>query len=181
MSLNRTLGILFVAALLSGCTHKADASAQVKSALAPFTAGRDQAATLIAAQKQSLGAADLNSLEVAYSALEAKGNAYAGFIVEAATASSFDDGRNQRYADDLVRAIHAFNQGFSALSASKVSALPDAWVAPFAGSLHGKWSQYQPSVGRLTPQQNGDLIALIKTDTVWPNFENIATEKIKVH
>ncbi|HEX3670871.1 MAG TPA: hypothetical protein VHT92_04110, partial [Candidatus Cybelea sp.] len=88
MSLNRILGVLCVAALLAGCNHKApDATAQVKSALAPFTAGRDQATALVAAQKQSLGAADLNTLEVAYTALEAKGNAYAGFIVEAATAS----------------------------------------------------------------------------------------------
>jgi hypothetical protein len=178
MSLTRSLGVLCIAALLSGCTHKADAAAQVKSALAPFTAGRDQAVALVAAQKQSLGAADLNTLEVLYTALEAKGNAYAGFIVEAATASSFDDGRNQRYADDLVRAIHAFNQGFAALSASKASALSDAWVAPFAASLHGKWSQYQPLVTRLSPQQNLDLIAKIKHDTVWPNFEDIATEKV---
>ncbi|HYL28242.1 MAG TPA: hypothetical protein VEW74_10450 [Candidatus Nitrosotalea sp.] len=166
-------------AVVSGCTHKPDAAGQVSAALGPFTATRGQAVALVAAQKRSLGPADLNTLSVLYTALQAKANAYAGFIVEGVTASSFDDSRNERYADELSHAIAAFDHGFAGIAASKQDALSQAWVPSFSASLHAKWSQYQPLQARLSAQQNLNLVAQIKRDTVWPNFEDIATESLR--
>jgi hypothetical protein len=170
------LGMALV--LVSGCTHKPDAAAQVSAALEPFTSARNQSVTLVATQKRALGPSDLNTLEVLYSTLEAKANAYAGFIVEGVTAASFDDSRNERYADDLSHAIAAFDHGFAALSASKQGAISASWIPAFSTSLHAKWSQYQPLLSHLSAQQNLDLVAQIKRDTVWPNFEDIATEAV---
>jgi hypothetical protein len=63
-------------------------------------------------------------------ALEEKANAYASFIVEAVTTSSFDPNRNAAYAANLANAIAAFNKAFAALVATKQTMITGAWVPP---------------------------------------------------
>ncbi len=172
-------GLLFTA-LVSGCSHRADPAQELNSALAPFSQARDQAVDLVATAKHSLGASDLNTLAVSYAALEEKGNAYAGFFVEAVTASSFDADRNAKYASNLTQAIKTFNKSFASISPpNQVGAgVQDAWIPAFSNSLTAYWKKYQAAITGLSPQSKADLVKKLQARTVWPNYENIATESL---
>jgi hypothetical protein len=163
--------------LLGGCAHKA-ASTQIQEGLSPFSAARNQAIALVANTKHSLDAASLNTLAVNYTSLEEKANAYASFMVEAVNTSSFDPNRNAAYAANLTKAIVAFNKAFAALIATKQTTIASAWVPPFAQTLQAHWNQYHGSLAKMSPQTKADLIAELKRETVWPNYEDIATETL---
>ncbi len=170
------VGLIFVA----GCTHHKDAAQELNSAIAPFTQSRDEAVQLITSAKRSLGADDLNTLAVDYTALEEKGNAYAGFLTESVTATSFDADRNAKYASDLSQAIKAFNKAFASVRpANQAGAtVQSAWIPAFSDSVVAYWKQYQAGIGQLSPQTKADLVKGLKAKTVWPNYENIATESL---
>jgi hypothetical protein len=163
--------------LLAGCAHRA-ASTQIQDGLSPFSAARNQAIALVASTKHSLGAADLNTLAVTYTSLEEKANAYASFMVEAVTASSFDPNRNAAYAANLAKAIATFNRAFAALVATRQPMIADEWVPSFAQTLQAHWNQYNGTLSKMSPQTKADLIAQLKRETVWPNYEDIATESV---
>ena len=165
-----TAALLFVA----GCAHQA----QFQDGLAPFSDTRSQTVGLVAHAKRSLDAADINTLAVAYTALEEKANAYASFMVEAVTATSFDSSRNDKYAGDLATAIAGFDRSYATLVATKRATIADAWVQSFAQSLQTRWNQYSGTIAKMSPQQKADLIAKLKRQTVWPNYEDIATEPL---
>lgn len=168
---------IIVALAVIGCTHKS-ASSQISSGVAPFSTTRNQAIGLVAYTKRSLGAADVNTLAVAYTTLQEKANAYASFMVEAVTTSSFDPARNAKYASDLNKAIANFNKSYDTMEGSRNDVVTGKWVAPFADSLQNRWDQYSGIIAKMSPQQKADLIADLKRQTVWPNYEDIATEAV---
>ena len=165
---------------IAGCAHHKDAVQELDTATAPFTQSRDEAVGLVAETKHSLGAADLNTLAVDYSDLQEKGNAYAGFLSESLTAESFDANRNAKYAADLTVAIKNFNKTFASVRPANQTAAPvqSAWIPAFSDSIATYWKQYQAGAVQLTPQTKADLIKELKKKTVWPNYENIATETL---
>lgn len=172
------LGAMLFVTIAAGCTHKASASAQISDGLQPFTWTRNQTVALIAHNKRTLAAADINTLSVAYSDLEEKANAYASFMVEVVTTSSFDPARNTQYASDFEKAIAAFDKAYNSVVVARYQITNTAWVPSFAQNLQTRWTQYGPAVAQMSPQTKSDLIAQVKRDTVWPNYENIATEPV---
>jgi len=157
------------------CSHTTSPSAQIKDGFAPFSATRNQTVGFVSTTKRSLGASDMNTLAVAYTSLQEKANAYAGFMVEAITTSSFDPARNAKYAGDLASAIASFDKTFTALSTAHQT-IADTWVPSFAQSIQTRWDRYSGLIANMSPQTKADLIADIKRNTVWPNYEDIATE-----
>jgi hypothetical protein len=162
---------------LIGCSHKT-ASSQISSGLAPFSTSRNQALGLVAHTKRTLGAADANTFAVAYTDLQEKANAYAGFMIEAVTTSSFDPARNAKYSSDLSKAIADFNKSYDSMEGAHQDVVGGKWVAPFAQSLQNRWDQFSGIITGMSPQTKADLIAELKRDTVWPNYEDIATEPV---
>jgi hypothetical protein len=171
-----------VAALLfavaTGCAHKQSAYSQISSGFSDFSYTRNETVALVGSTKRSLAPADINTLSVAYTALQEKANAYVDFMVEAVTTQSFDAMRNTQYAGDFAKAIANFNKVFDGLVASNRAMIADAWVPTFAQNLETQWNQYSGAIGRMSPQAKLDAIADLKRNTVWPNFENISTEKV---
>jgi hypothetical protein len=167
-----------LAALAAGCTHQSSPSAQVNAGLAPFATTRNQALGLVANTKRSLQSADVNTLDVAYTDLEEKANAYAGFMVEAVTTSSFDAGRNAQYASDLQGAIVKFDKAVAPLAQTRKPPISETWVPSFAQTLQTRWSQYSALIAKMSPQTRATLVADIKREMVWPNYEDIATEPL---
>ena len=167
---------VFVAFAIAGCSHKA--SSQISGGVAPFSTARNQAIGLVAHTKRSLGASDVNTLAVAYTSLQEKANAYASFMVEAVTTSSFDATRNAKYASDLGKAIADFNKSYDSIEADHHDVVPGTWVAPFAQTLQTRWNQYSGTIAQMSPQTKADVIADLKRQTVWPNFEDISTEPV---
>jgi hypothetical protein len=175
---NATVAAMLFITIAAGCTHKASPSAQISQGLAPFTTSRNQTVALVAHNKHALGASDINTLSVAYSDLQEKANAYASFMVEAVTTSSFDPARNTQYASDFEKAIAKFDKAYDSVVATRFPIANTAWVTPFSQNLQARWSQYGTAVAQMTPQTKADLITELKRDTVWPNFEDIATESV---
>jgi len=168
---------IFVALAIAGCSHKS-ASSQISSGVAPFSTTRNHAIGVVGATKRSLGPEDMNTLAVAYTDLQEKANAYASFMVEAVTTSSFDPARNAKYASDLGKAIANFNKSYDALEAIHADVVAGTWVTPFAQTLQARWSQYSDVIAKMSPQTKAALIADLKRQTVWPNYEDIATEAV---
>jgi hypothetical protein len=163
-----------------GCTHHTDAVHELNSAVAPFTQSRDEAVQLVTNAKHVLGASDLNTLAVDYSALQDKGNAYAGFLTESVATTSMDAGKNAEDATALAQAIKTFNKSFAAISPASLAgaSVKSAWIPAFSDSVTAYWKQYQSALAGLSPQTKADLIKELKAKTVWPNYENIATEPL---
>jgi hypothetical protein len=132
---------------------------------------------LVAYTKRSLGAEDLNTLAAAYTSLQEKANAYASFMVEAITTSSFDQTRNDKYAADLRNAIGKFDKAFSAVAPTR-QRIAGTWVPSFAQSLQTRWDEYNGLIAQMSPQTKANLIADIKRNTVWPNYEDISTQPV---
>jgi len=173
----RWVVVIFLAFAIAGCSHKS-ASSQISAGVAPFNTSRNHAVGVVAATKRSLGAADVNTLAVAYTDLQEKANAYASFMVEAVTTSSFDPTRNAKYASDLAKAIAGFNKSYDSLEAIHADVVAGTWVTPFAQTLQTRWGQYSGVIAKMSPQTKADLIADLKRQTVWPNYEDIATEPV---
>ena len=78
--------------------------------------------------KRTFDAPSINQLMLAYTDLELKSNAYAGFLVESAKIGTFDTRKNDEYALGLRSAIDAFNVTYATLqSASPVPAKPSGF------------------------------------------------------
>ena len=174
----RLVVVAMLSLVVAACSHTATPSSQVQDGFAPFSSTRNQAVGLVSNTKRSLGSEDANTLAAAYTALEEKANAYAGFMVEAITTSSFDLSRNTKYAADLTAAIAAFDRSVAPLSTTHQRALASAWLPTFAVSLQSHWDRYSGVIAQMSPQTKANLIAEIKRDTVWPNYEDIATEPV---
>ncbi|MGA8576637.1 MAG: hypothetical protein WB609_13255 [Candidatus Cybelea sp.] len=99
-------------------------------------------------------------------------------MVEAIGTSSFDAARNGRYAADLGTAIATFDKAFDALTATHRAKLASAWVPSFAQTLQARWDTYNGLIAKMSPQMKADVIADLKRETVWPNYEDIATESV---
>jgi hypothetical protein len=152
----------------------------VSRGLAPFTSARAQTLELIVDAKHSLGAQDLNTLDLAYSDLQQKANAYASFLVRSAGATSFDTDQNTLCAENLRKAIIAFNKTFVTISPSNMTnaSVRDAWVTDFSTSVNNFWNQNGARISSLPPDTKIALANEMRTDTLWPNYESIATEPI---
>ncbi len=177
-SFRQLLAAAVLGLVVAACSHTASPSAQINSGFAPYSSTRNQAVGLVASTKQSLGAADLNTLDVAYTDLEEKANAYASFMVEAIATSSFDAAKNDKYSADLATAIARFDKAFAPLSVTRRQTVAETWVPSFAQSLQAHWDQYSGAIAKMSPQSKAALIADIKRNTVWPNYEDIATEPL---
>lgn len=167
--------------VVAGCAHKPSPSSQIDDAFSPFSTTRNQTVALVGNTKRSLDASDVNTLAVAYTRLQEKANAYADFMVEAVTTSSFDPARNVKYANDFASAISSFDKSYASLLATHQTMLGASWVSPFAQTLQARWDEYSGVIAKLTAQQKADLIKAVKRDTVWPNYEDIATEPVGSH
>ena len=166
--------------MAAGCAHHTDPVHELNSEIAPFTHSRDQAVELVTTSKHSLGASDLNSLAVSYGALQEKGDAHAAFLVEVISDASFNGDRNAKYASNLTQAIKTFNKSFASVSAANQTGatVQSAWIPAFSNSITAYWAQYHTAMAAISPQMMADLIKQLKAETVWPNYENIATEPI---
>jgi hypothetical protein len=175
----RLVGIV-VACLVAGCTHHTDAAQEMQKAVAPFTQARDEATALVTTGKHTLGAADLNSLAVMYSALEEKGNAYAGFVIQVANENTFDAQKNGEHAADLTKAIASFNKSFASIRPASMNGanVDGTWVPQFAASVASYWNRYQTALAAMSPEQKAALIKQLKAKTIYPNYENIATQPL---
>lgn len=173
-------GALSAAMLLGGCTHHTSPTQELNNAVAPFTQTRDDTIVVVATAKRSLGAADLNSLAVAYTTLEEKANIYAHFVVDSVRSGSFDNSQNAQYAANLDEAVSTFDKAFAQIVPAKLAsnAPQNAWVSPFAAAVTADWAKYGSEIGSLTPQMRADLIKDLQLKMVWPNYENIATEPV---
>ncbi|MGB8909636.1 MAG: hypothetical protein WCC84_12905 [Candidatus Cybelea sp.] len=173
-------GALLGAIILSGCTHHANPDQELTAGIAPFTDSRDKIVRLVASAKHSLGAEDLNSLAVVYTPLEEKANAYAHFLVESVSSTSFDADQNNVRALELTEAISTFNKNFAKIASSKqaASATPSAWVAPFAAKVATDWGKYDAAMNAMSSPAKADLIKQLRNATLWPNYEDIATEPL---
>jgi hypothetical protein len=178
-TMNRQLftTLMLVLVAFAACAHRAEPAGQFNSAIAPFTHSRDVALRLVGSAKHALGADDLNSLTVAYTALEERGNAYAGFLVSAVDDASFSQDKNAAYASSLVAAINKFNKAFRAIAPQELQGVTvdAAWVTPFATTVSDYWDRYHAALPALPAQRKTDLIKQLKAETVWPNYEDVAT------
>ncbi len=171
---------------IAGCTQKGAATTNLGDKLAPFAQTRSQAIAMVTNAKRVFDAPSINQLMLAYTDLELKSNAYAGFLVESAKTGTFDTRKNDEYAFGLRSAIGAFNVTYATLqSASPTPSkamtstwLSDAWVAPFAQSVQAYWERYHDTLAS-SPQTVAYVTQQIKSDTIYPNFEDIATERIR--
>jgi hypothetical protein len=154
----------------------------VSQGLAPFTGARAQAVALIVDAKHSLGAQDLNTLALAYSDLQQKANAYANFLVQSSGDTSFDSVQNTLCAENLRKAIVSFNKAFATISPSNmpVASVRGAWVTGFSTSVSDFWNRNGAHISSLPADTKVALVAEMRSDTLWPNYENIATETIAV-
>jgi hypothetical protein len=173
-------GLLFLVTVTAGCAHRTNPSDELQRQLAPFTQTRNQTVALVKTAKHSLGPLSLNRLQVSYSDLEIKANEYAGFLAESVNVNSFDADRNNQYSGKLKAAIDAFENSFETFDPTQVQAMniSSAWVPAFADSVKAYWTRYHTSLTTASPQAKAALIRQLKSDTVWPNFENIATEPV---
>lgn len=163
---------------VAACSHTASSpSAQINQGLARFSSTRNQAVGLVSSTKKSLGPEDLNTLAVAYTDLQEKANAYAGFMVEAINTSSFDPGRNSKYSAELQTAIISFDKAFNKLSPTHQT-VAGTWVSPFAQSLQDRWDRYNGLIATMSPETKATLITDVKRNTVWPNYEDISTQPV---
>jgi hypothetical protein len=179
---NVAVQLLLVAVLLSACAHHPDPSAELRAGLAPFTTTRSQTIQLVAGMKRSLGSADVNTLAVSYTALEEKANAYVTFMADTVRSSSFDADRNAMCAQQLVAAIDKFNKTLPALLPPKdPTRIPSAWVLPFADTIQARWTAYSASSAATAPDSKATLLKQLRSETFWPNYEDIATEPIQAN
>ncbi|MBV9720152.1 MAG: hypothetical protein JOZ77_12605 [Candidatus Eremiobacteraeota bacterium] len=167
-------------AFFCGCAHHTTPAQTLSAGVAPFTQSRDQVILIVTAAKRSLGAEDLNSLAVAYTPLEEKANAYAHFLVESVRMGAFDANQNAVCATNLTLAITKFNVAFAQIYASRKasSEISSSWVAPFSATVASDWAKYNPEVNAAPAQTKADLIEELKVKTLWPNYEDIATEPL---
>jgi hypothetical protein len=170
--------VTMLSLIAAGCSHKTTPAAQIDDGFSAFSATRNQAVNLVGSAKRSLDAADVNTLAVAYTALQEKANDYASFMVEAVTTSSFDPSRNAKYAGDFANAIGSFDKSFAALVTTHRTTIGAQWVPAFAQGLQSHWSRYGSVIAKMSAQQKTDLVAELKRVTVWPNYEDIATEPV---
>lgn len=177
--MNRQLFVTLVLVItaLAACAHRAEPAGQFNAAIAPFTSSRDNALRLVGVAKSHLDASDLNSLTVAYTALEESGNGYAGFLVSAVNDTSFSADRNAQYAAGLSEAIAKFNAAFKKIAPTNLRYAPvdAAWVEPFSSTVSDYWNRYHTALPGLLPERRADLLKRLKAETVWPNYEDVAT------
>ncbi len=175
-----TAALVIVAFVVAGCNRHVDPTQALHSQVAPFTQTRDHTVAMVTAAKHTLDPPSLNQLNVSYAALEAKGNEYAGFLVESVSIASFDAMRNDQDASSLKKAIDDFNASLGTISpkVAGTDRLSTAWVPDFASSVKTYWDRYHANVATATPQTRDALIKQLKSDTVWPNFEDIATQPL---
>ncbi|MGA8575770.1 MAG: hypothetical protein WB609_08850 [Candidatus Cybelea sp.] len=174
------LGAFLGVLLLGACAHRTNPAQELNSAVGPFTDSRDQTIKVVAQEKHSLGAADLNSLAVVYTPLEEKANAYAHFLVISVSSASFNADQNNQCASDLTAAIDTFNKAFAKIVSSKQTApvVSSAWVAPFAANVASYWGKYGTGISGMSSQTRADVTNQLRNKTLWPNYEDIATEPL---
>jgi hypothetical protein len=169
---------LLFAALVTACAHRENSAGELHARMAPFTQARDSAVAIVQAGKQTFDPLSLNQLSVSYTALELKANDYAGFLVESASLASFDDGKNSQYATSLRNGIDAFDTSLQRmkLQPKTIKDSPSStWVPAFADSVKAYWERYHVTLARASPKTKAGLVQQLKTDSVWPNFEDVAT------
>lgn len=183
----QTLIALLAAATLSACAHHTAPVQTLQAQLKPFEDTRSQAISLVAKAKRVLDPMSINQLDVAYSDLEVKANDYTGFIVESVAVGGLDASKNAAYAANLRKAIDDFNRSYNTLrlSAPKpgqttAAALSSSWLSPFANAVQGDWDRYHNAIAQAPPDRKAALTQQIKRETVWPNFEDIATERLNL-
>jgi hypothetical protein len=177
---------LLAATALSACAHRTAPVRTLQAQLTPFEQTRTQAISLVTKAKRVLDPMSINQLEVAYTDLEVKANNYSGFIVESVDVGGLDAQKNATYAANLKKAIDGFNRSYNALRTSALPAQPPVadlstvWVPSFADAVQGDWDRYRNTIASAPAKQKMAVTERIKRETVWPNFEDIATERLNL-
>lgn len=171
---------LLACILFGGCAHKSDAVQELTAGTAPFTQFRDETIQVVVVEKRSLGAADLNSLALAYTPLEEKANAYAHFLVESVRSESFNADQNNEYAVNFAAAINTFDKAYASIVSPKErqASVSSAWVSSFSTTVASDWTKYKSAIDTLPSETKVDLIKTLQVKTLWPNYEDIATEPL---
>ncbi len=180
---------LLLAIGVAGCTHQ-DVASGLQNQVQPFVQARAQAIAIVANAKQQVDPGSINYVNVKYSALQEQANNFVGLLVEALDTTSFDSGKSEMDATELTKAIDGFNGSVEPLVKPKTAGaaqgvpsapppLPNQWVDSFRASLAAYWSQNQARVARMSLDQRTALGEQIKAQLSWPNFQDIALEKLQ--
>lgn len=178
---------VLAAATLSACAHSSQPARTLQAQLTPFEQTRTQAISLVTKAKHVLDPMSINELDVAYTNLEVKANDYTGFIVESVNVGGLDASKNAAYAANLKKAIDDFNRSYNTLRVSAptpgqtaAASLSSDWIQPFAGAVQSDWDRYHNAIAQAPTDRKTALTQQIKRETVWPNFEDIATERLNL-
>ena len=189
----RNLTAIFAAALaigsLFGCAQQA--ADDVRRRAEPFKSTRDQAISAVVSARLLLPSASLGQLQTCYADVQAKGNAYAGFLVALVSDGTYDDAANAALSQQLGSAIGAFDdcelklqRAGAALEPSTNSTgaitLPSPlpvlsadWVSGFSASVADYWRRDQKRMQALSPAEKYDLIHGLSAALMFPDFETI--------
>ncbi len=187
---SRMVVTVIVAVMLSwGCSHPADLSSSLRAQMAPFAQTRAEAISVVRIAKKNLDPGSINQINVKYAALQTDANEYLGFITESLQVAGFDEARNQRSSTELIKTIEGFNGSVAPVmnplktrSGITAIALPlqSHWVSELSTSLNTDWQNHHGQLSAMTPQDRMMFAQQLKTDYVWPSFQDIATEKLPI-
>jgi len=170
-----------------GCSHREDVSSLLRSHLAPFDQSRAQAISVVGIAKKNLDPDAINQVNVKYAALQVDANEYLGFIVESLQAADFDQARNEHSSAELSKTIEGFNGSVAPIVnplktrpgiTSIALPLQSQWVTDLSTWLNTGWQNYHGQLNAMTPQDRMTIAQQLKGDYAWPNFQDIATEKL---
>jgi hypothetical protein len=177
----RDLTAFFAAALaigsLFGCAQQA--ADDVRRRAEPFTSTRDQAISAVVSARLLLPSASLSQFQTCYADVQAKGNAYAGFLVALVSDGTYDDAANAALSQQLGGAIGAFDdcelklQRAGAAQPSPLPVLSADWVSGFSASVADYWRRDQKRMQALSPAEKYDLIHGLSAALMFPDFESI--------
>jgi len=180
-----TLALMLVTSW--GCSHPEDLSSSLRAQMAPFARARAQAISVAGIAKKNLDPGSINQINVKYAALQADANDYLGFIAESLQAASFEQTKNQSSSTELTKTIEGFNGSVAPLmnplkTRPGIAPIPlpleSQWVTQLSTWLNSTWQKYHAQLSSMAPQDRIAAAQQLKAEYAWPNFQDIATEKL---
>jgi hypothetical protein len=178
----RALPGVFAVALtlgsLSGCAQQAATDIQRRAE--PFTAARAQAVDAVVSARHLLPSASLVQFQSCYTDVQAKANAYAGYLVALVSDGTYDDATNTTLSQQLGAAIGAFDDCELKLQRADATAQPSPlpvlsadWVGAFSTSVTQYWLRDQKRMQSLSPTEKYDLTRKLNAALMFPDFDQI--------
>jgi hypothetical protein len=181
--------VAFALALTSlwGCSQPQEASSILRSHMAPFAQSRSQAISVVGIAKKNLDPDSINQVNVKYAALQVDANDYLGLVVESLEVAGFNQAKNQSSSAELSKTIEGFNGSVEPImnplkTRPGISSIPlplqSQWVTDLSAWLNSGWQTYHAQLSAMAPQDRMMLAQKLKAEYAWPNFQDIATEKL---